>query len=983
MKRLLKTAFVLVFFYILLLAPHNSYAFEPKNDQVVSLNKVWNIQFNKELNYDDTLQKSIIVVDSAGNSLNTSLELGKDMKSILIKPPVNGYTAGELYTLKMDDVIYSKDNVKLQKPIEMNFKTNNNMLVENNKNVKIIFNDNCSNLSNSGWSKSLGYTQNSFIADASENEKYYTHIPYEQYLFYNSSQSSISKLTKDVAIGAGPFNVEFDAKIVDLQTPTKNEGWRGFVIDIVANNKRYRFSINSKNTDNKIKISLLNQDSGTDPFQTVDTYLPKDNDVHRWSIKNDGNKTISVLLDGNIIASFNNPQLASSIINDKVILYSDMNDALTGTNEIYIENFAIVKPLSIKSCNVITDENNQKINISINMAIEDEKLINIKQYKLKSYVYKNDKIIAEATNLLNQKNIFFTLNNITQSGEMKLVVALIEDNKKIEEISRNININVSTVNLEPGQTINSQAGRVFLYTQMDKMLAKDNDNADHSGWELESYKDYENNKNGIIIENGENALPLSMPVKLNGWFRVYVGYVTGTESFKIGETGSASPLQINGDIALKSNELYGDQWINEKSTIISNFNNNSVELFPSPSKRARIAYVKLVGLTEAQVSLYEKENDNKKRIIYDFDGYSDFFSGKYPDIEMLKSKTVDKLTGKNIGELNWCLGTTGMLSYNSKYAGKAFEGVETFDEQLRDGDKLAKYQILNILNSGKSPLEIVADRGRESGIKVNASLRMDVFYNPTIYGFLNGAMYNEYKKFTQPGSFLLSYYYPEVRDYVKNILIEAASFDNVEGITLDFCRYPTIFGRECPTEEKVLIMNEFLRSLRNQLPKGKTITIRIPRSEPIKYGFDIDTWVKEGLLDRLIPSSVGIEEFFDIKPFVDIVKNTNVQLYIGISADVSGHDITKEEEELIKLGLYIHNKEYLDIQQYLLRAHEVYEAGADGIFLFNSTAKLYIDNNAPLEATYLGDKVLIEKWHEFDYVSGFMVNKISVQKPSF
>ena len=982
MKRLLKTTFILLF-YILLLPVHNSYAFESKNDQVVSSNKVWNIQFNKELKYDDTLQKSITVIDSAGNLINTKLELGRDMKSILIKPPLKGYNLGALYTLKMDTDIYSKDNTKLQKPIEMTFKINNNTLVENNENIKVIFNDNCSSLINGGWSKSLGYTQDSFIADASENEKYYTHIPYEQYLFYNSVQNSISKLTKDVEIGAGPFNIEFDAKITDLQTPTKNEGWRGFVVDTIANNKRYRLSFNSKNSDNKIKISLLNQASSVNLFQTVDAYLPKDNDIHRWSIKNDGNKTISVLLDGNAVAVFNDPQLSSTGINDKVILYSDMNDVLTGLNKIYIENFAIVKALSIKNCTAITDEKNQNINVSIDMAIEDEKLINNKQYKIKSYLYKNDKIIAETTNLLDKKSIFFTLNNITQSGEMDFVVELITENKKIEQISKPININVSTVNLESGQTIISQPGRVYLYTQMDKMLSNDKDDAQRSGWELESYIDYENNKHGTIIENGENALTISMPVKLNGWFRVYVGYVTGTESFKIGETDSTSPLQINGDIALKSNELYGDQWIYEKSTLISNFNSNSIKLFPNSSQRARIAYIKLIGLTAEQVSLYEKQEENKKRVMYDFDGYSDFFAGKYPDVDTLKSKTVDKLMGKNIGELNWCLGTTGMLNYNSKYAGNAFEGVEAYDDQLRDGDKLAKYQILNILNSGKSPLEIVAERGNENGMKVNASLRMDVFYNPTIYGFLNGAMYNEYKKFTQPGSFLLSYYYPEVRNYIKNILIEAASFNNVEGITLDFCRYPTIFGRETSNEEKILIMNEFLRNLRNELPKNKTISIRVPYDEPIKYGFDINTWIKEDLLDRLIPSSIGVDESFDIKPYVDMVRNTNVQLYIGISADVSGHDITKEEEELIKQGLYIHNKEYLDIQQYLLRAYEVYEAGADGIFLFNSTAKLYIDNNAPLESTFLGDKVLVQKWHEFDYVSGFMINKINVQNPSF
>ncbi|MGH4122285.1 MAG: hypothetical protein ACREV6_05090 [Clostridium sp.] len=983
MKKLLKKSFILLSFCILLLSAHTSYAFESTNDQVVAANKVWNIEFNKEVKYDDATQKSITVIDSAGKLINTKLELGKDMKSILIKPPVKGYTLGETYTLKIAADIYSKDNMKLSEPVQLKFKTNKNLLVENNENLKVIFNDNCSNLLDNGWSKSLENTQTSFIADTSESNKYYSHVPYEQYLFYNSSPNSILQLSKNVEIGAGPFNIEFDAKMTDLQTPSKNANWRGLAIDIIANNKRYRLSFNSKDSDNKIKINLMNKASGDGSFQTVDAYLPKDNNIHRWSIKNNGNNTISVLLDGTNIANFKDPQLASNGLNDMVVLYNDMTDALTGINKIYIENFAITKSLSIKDCAVIADENNQTVKASISMTIEDEKLIKEKDYVIKCCLYKNDKIVAEDTKTLDNKNISFTLNNITQSGEMKLVLTVIAGDKKIEEISKGISMNLKTVNLEPGQTISSQPGKVYLYDKMDKMLANDQNDAQHSGWGFDTYTDYDSNKSGTILENVENALPLNMPVKLNGWFRVYVGYVTGTESFRIGQTDGSSMLQINGDISLESKELYGDQFINEKSTIISNFNSNSIKIFPNSSQKARIAYIKLVGLTKEQVSIYEKQPENKKTLLYDIDGYSGFFDGAYPDIEALKSRTVDTLTNKNVGELNWCLGTTGMLTYNSKYAGNAFEGLEIYDDQLRDGDKLAKSQILNILSSGKSPLEIVADRGQEKGMKVNASLRMDTFYSPLTNGFLNGAMYNEYHKYTQPGNYYLDYSHPEVRSYIKNILMEVASFNNVGGITLDFCRYPTIFGEQCSNEEKIRIMNEFLRDIRRELPKNKTISIRIPCNEPIKYGYDLNTWIKEGLIDKLIPSSVRSEEYFNIKPYVDMVKNTNVKLYIAISADVSGHDITKAEEELAKQGLYIHNKVYLNVQQYLLRAYEVYKAGADGIFLFNSSSSLLVDRSSPIESTFLGEKALVQKWREFDYVSGFMINKINVQKPSF
>ncbi|WMJ82367.1 hypothetical protein RBU49_08995 [Clostridium sp. MB40-C1] len=388
-----------------------------------------------------------------------------------------------------------------------------------------------------------------------------------------------------------------------------------------------------------------------------------------------------------------------------------------------------------------------------------------------------------------------------------------------------------------------------------------------------------------------------------------------------------------------------------------------------PNNKARIEYIKLVGLTSQEINEYTKqdEGDNGKRILYDFDGYSDFFSGIYPDEETLKERTVRRLAQKGVGEINWCLGTTCMLNYNSKYAGKAFDYDHKYDNQLRDGDKLAIQQLSNILKSGKSPIEIIAEEGKKLGVKVNASLRMNAFYPPEKYGFLNGTVYNKYVSYLQPHQELMNYKYPQFRTYVKNILKEVASFENVSGVTLDFCRYPTVMSKEVKQEDKIKIMNQFMKEVRNEIPTNKTITVRIPYKDTLSYGFDIETWVRNGYIDRLVPSNITIEDFFDITPYVNMVKGTKVKLYIGIVADVKGHDLTKEEEELIKKGLYVHKKEYLDINQYLSRAYDVYKKGADGLFLFNTTSKILIDPTAPKEGEYLGDKVKIEKWYKEQY----------------
>jgi hypothetical protein len=320
-----------------------------------------------------------------------------------------------------------------------------------------------------------------------------------------------------------------------------------------------------------------------------------------------------------------------------------------------------------------------------------------------------------------------------------------------------------------------------------------------------------------------------------------------------------------------------------------------------------------------------------------------------------------------------------MLNYNSKYAGKALESFDKYPSQLRDIDKRAKTQILSILSEGKSPLEFLAEFGEEQNLDVYASLRMAAFYPEDKYGFLNGNIYNSYKDVKQRDGYGFSYFYPKTRDYITNVLKEASSFKYVDGVTLDFCRYPTVMTSEANQDTKIKIMTEFMRRIRKEIP-NKKIVVRIPYNNYLSYGFDIKTWIKEGLIDVLVPSNISVDDFFNVKPFVDMVKGTKIKLYIGICADVTGHDLTKEEEQLMKAGLYVHNKTYLSINEYMKRTAEVYAAGADGVFLFNTTYRIYINSSSPKEASMLGDKVAMAKWYYFQYNPKPVVKSVVITK---
>ncbi len=555
--------------------------------------------------------------------------------------------------------------------------------------------------------------------------------------------------------------------------------------------------------------------------------------------------------------------------------------------------------------------------------------------------------------------------SLKESGQATISLNSTQSSKVNDTYSK---VYGSSIMLNAGDSVTAEEGKVYIFDELDKMKDSRGKDINQCGWSVLKYKYNGDSNEKVMIVSRSGVAPLIVPLKLNGWFRVYVGYEEDTGAIKVKQNSEESYELIGTHRYGEYKEQRGNQIITEKSAIIRNFNEDSLTIAPDYSQAVRIAYVKFVGLTDKEIALYTKKDEGKvgKRIMYDFDGYSGFFSGKFYDAESFDSKMVQPLAKKNVGEINWCLGTTGMLNYNSKFGGKALSNWSKYENQLRKGDKEARKNILNILKTGKSPLEIIAAYAEKEDVKVNASLRMNVFYNPAIYGFLNGTMYDNYKDCLQKWSFLMSYSSPKFRTYVKNVLKEAVAIKNVDGITLDFCRYPTVFGGETNPKDRIKIMNSFMREIRKEIPKNKTITVRIPYKNPEAYGFDPKTWVKEGLINRLVTSNTDIDDFFNIKTYVNMVKGSKVELYIGISADVTGKDITKEEDDALA-GKSVSNKTFLSPHQYLARAYEVYSAGADGLFLFNTSESLLMNTQSLKETDFLSDKIKLEKWRMFYY----------------
>ena len=529
------------------------------------------------------------------------------------------------------------------------------------------------------------------------------------------------------------------------------------------------------------------------------------------------------------------------------------------------------------------------------------------------------------------------------------------------------------IKLDLDQAVQSEEERQYIFYDMQKLKGVDERTLEDNGWQLDMYRINKTNDIKYMVSNGKDAKELAIPIKAKGWLGLYVGYSSNTEEFNIKFKDEEFKFK---NYKTNKNKVE-DKFINEVFMFADNFNEENITILPVEGKKAQIAYIKLVAFNDDQVKLYNTQSKNweKKTVIYDNDGYTDFFRGKYPDIKSLEKFVEDAYLKLQGSQINWTIGTTGLLNYHSNYAGPSFLGSFRYDNYIREGDKLARDQILNLLYSGKSTLELVSNKSDLLGVDVNASLRMNAFYWDKSTQFLNGIMYEFYKDCIQKDSYMLSYYYPRYREYILNILKEASIQGNIEGITLDFCRYPYVMGGEATKEERVIIMNEFMRLVRKEIP-NKKINVRFTYSDSLSYGLDVDTWVKEGLVDRIIPSVISYEEFWNLEGYSSIVENSNVELLVGIAADLKGNDLTPETEKLLKEGLYTPNNVYVPIEEYLYRAYEAYNEGFDGVFLFNTLNDIDIREEISPKFQILGDEVKVRKWYEFEYKSYIVNHKI-------
>ncbi len=272
-------------------------------------------------------------------------------------------------------------------------------------------------------------------------------------------------------------------------------------------------------------------------------------------------------------------------------------------------------------------------------------------------------------------------------------------------------------------------------------------------------------------------------------------------------------------------------------------------------------------------------------LAYRNDGFSQFYDCPVPmRAEDLTTRYVDPCGNSDITTLFWGLGPGSVFCFDTK-VGEIF-GAPLSDEQwqmMRLGDRRVYDNVAGLIEAGHDPLRLAADRGHELGLKVIARLEMNHEYGPASdenwkWVGLVGSLNKQHPEYRQPRRVLLDYKHQEVRDFKIAILREAAQ-TGVDGISLDLAVYPPFF--EKPDSA---IMTQFIRDVRTMLDEegGKLgrrleLRVRVVAGEAEGQGLDWKTWMRDGLIDYILPTNTRKFDF-DIGPFVSMGRETGVKV---------------------------------------------------------------------------------------------------------
>ena len=461
-------------------------------------------------------------------------------------------------------------------------------------------------------------------------------------------------------------------------------------------------------------------------------------------------------------------------------------------------------------------------------------------------------------------------------------------------------------------------------------------------WHVQAYE-AESFSGKMLCAGEETAAPeVRLALGREGWHRIFIGVYpehrgNGAIEVRLSRDAAFSTLLLgpeSGNDGPHGHRVYDLWW---KDAELSG-QQLHVRQLCAPTGRAdepaavqcertKLAYVKLLPLSGEEVAKLQEERQRPEgRNLFahnDAHGYL-FLLGAATEeavrreIEPYRDTDFARLYWEcGAGDLMFCLGSGGRLP--------TCDGIEDFD---RRGDRLHAETWRSFREQGLDPLDAALSYAHEIGLSFHASYRTAGFFYPAPLEQWNaGSLY-----FTRPDLRMVgkdgraaprvSYAFADTRRYVIDLLLEVARRP-IDGVCILYNRRPPLVDYEEPLvsafmeeygedprrladddprwlSSRSAALTAFHRELRRALDRlaeeqgRERILISacvLNEEENLFNGLDIGTWVREGLIDTLIPytDAAGLdsmrpawEDAEAVRRFVGLVEGSGCQLALNV-----------------------------------------------------------------------------------------------------
>ena len=329
-----------------------------------------------------------------------------------------------------------------------------------------------------------------------------------------------------------------------------------------------------------------------------------------------------------------------------------------------------------------------------------------------------------------------------------------------------------------------------------------------------------------------------------------------------------------------------------------------------------------------------------RRVIFNNDGNEPVYLCKTTSAEELLSYRTTPLAGTHVDAIFYCTWSSGfgLFTHGTK-VGEVFSSREGLFARNRAPEMIA---------AGTDPLRVMTDFGRQWGIEVFWSFRLNDTHDGSSadYGpimFRANRLKREHPEWLigspqqkpKHGAWsAVDFTRAEIRDLAFRFVEEVCRNYEVNGVEIDFFRHPVFFKRaaqagvDCNDEERGL-MTELIRRIRTMtevegMRRGRPILVAIRVPDSVEYcraiGLDLPRWLGDGLIDLLITG--GYFRLNEIGYSVALGRQYGVKVYPSLD------ESRVRDPEARKLRS--------STAAYRGRALEAWAAGADGVYLFNS-----------------------------------------------